>query len=136
MGGELAGGEEARKLGGNHPKMKGQEAGEAMGGFTKNIEVEPAKRGRSKRQRKSQSQSTMFQYVTHIPKSSNKGEGGDGSGGVKVGATGGVVMGAKEETSQGSSEEPRDEKGYVGGFRVEDWDPGPGTDGKINGLTD
>ena len=66
----------------------------------------------------------MFQYFTHVPKSFSKREGGDGSGGVKVGATGGVVMGAKEETSQGSLEEPRDEKGYCG-FRVEDWDPGP-----------
>ena len=133
-GGGKEGGEEGRKLDENHPKMKGQEAREAIGGSNKDIEVEPAKHGRPKHQKRQRQ--SLYPIFTHFTKSSSKTrEGGDGSGGAKVGATGEVVTGAKEETSRGSLEEPRDEKGY-GGFRVEEWDPGSRTAGQNSGLTD
>ena len=51
----------------------------------------------------------------------------DGSGEAKVGAWDEVVMEAKEETSQGASGMPRDEKG-LWGLRVRD--PGSGTAGE------
>ena len=119
-GGGGEGGEEGRKLGEDHPKMKGQDANKAIGRSTNDLEIEPAKYGRSKRPR----QALYPMFKTRLKPTSKVEEGGDGSGGAKVGAMDEVVTGAKEETSQGDSEEPRDEKGLIGGFRVNVWDPG------------
>ena len=103
----------------DHPEMKGQDATKAIGRCNNDIEIDPAKYGRSKRPR--QALYLIFEQRSKL--SGKLRKRGDGSGGAKVGAMGEVVTGAKEETSQGGLEEPRDEKSYDG-FRVEERDPG------------
>ena len=121
------GGEEGvdvrRKVGEENPKLKEHETTNVTGGKDIDLEIEPAKHGRSKRP-------CRRQAASEKPQSKIDSIGGmetDGSGEAKVGAWDEVVMEAKEETSQGDSGMPRDEKG-LWGLRVRD--PGSGTAGE------
>ena len=113
-------------MGGANPKITEHEANKVTNGRENYLDVEPVKHGRFKRQCKT-NQNLYPIFRTGANKPNNEKKKSDGSGEAKVGAWDEVVMEAKEETSQGASGMPRDEKG-LWGLRVRD--PGSGTAGE------